>query len=105
MDAGAACSSSPPPTVLVLSGDLDVVAAPQLRQALAEAVLPGSRVVVDATDVEFVDSVGMGVLAAAHRRALAGGGTLVVRAPQERVLRVLRIVGLAGLLEDQAPAR
>ena len=77
-------------------GEVDVSTAPELRQRLQE--LPeGSQVVVDLTDVTFLDSTGLGVLVAALKRVResdAGGDLrLVVTRPQ--VTKVLEVTGLS----------
>ena len=58
------------PSVLKLRGDLDLHTAPGLRERLAALIDAGSlRVVVDLSEVAFMDSTGLGVLVGAARRA------------------------------------
>ena len=88
---------------VVLSGEIDLVSASALWEAL-EPVLEGAkRVVVDLSSVRFIDSTGLSVLVRAHRRLSHNGGVLVVRSPSEMAWRVLRITGLDsifGLTDD-----
>jgi anti-anti-sigma factor len=86
-------------SVVSLSGSFDSAATSPLRQALLEALRAGSTVVVDLREVTFLDSCVLGVLVAAHRRASADSGRLLLVHPPERVLRLLRLTGLTGLLE------
>lgn len=88
-----------PQCVVVLQGDVDVVSAPAVRSTLLPLCSPGAHLLVDVSGVGLVDSVGLGVLVAAQRRLRSTGGALVLQAPQERVLRVLRLAGLSDLLE------
>lgn len=78
--------------VVRLAGDLDLYNAEQVRAALNGA-LDGSpaRLVVDVTEVEFLDSTALGVLIDAHRRA---NGGLRVAHPQDPIRRALQISGL-----------
>jgi anti-sigma B factor antagonist len=86
-------------TVLTVGGEVDLATAPQLHSRLVDLVDDGTgSVVVDLTQVAFMDSTGLGVLLAAHRRARAGGPTIRLVCPQGPVLRVLRLTGLVPAL-------
>jgi anti-sigma B factor antagonist len=78
--------------VVRLGGDLDLYNADGVRSALA-GVIDGSpsRVVVDAAEVEFIDSTALGVLVDAHRK-LAGG--LRIARPQDPIRRALQVSGI-----------
>lgn len=92
-------------TVFVLDGDLDVHSAPLVQQAVAVAVDEGaSDVVLDLAHIDFVDSSGIGVLIACHKRAAGQDGRLIVRSPAPRVARLLEITTLDRVLniEDGA---
>jgi anti-anti-sigma factor len=85
--------------VLVLSGELDVVSAPELQQHLAEVLSEShDRVMLDLNGLTFVDSAGVSVLIRAKQRAQADGRTLVLRRPTEQLERVFALVGLADWL-------
>lgn len=93
------------PTVVRPSGYLDVDAEPSFRTDVLDAVdgAPGAPdVVVDLSDVAFMDSTGMAVLATGHVRAQARGGRLVVVHPPRIVERAMRLMGLEALLEAAA---
>lgn len=85
--------------VIELSDDLDVYSAPRLRDALMDLHRGGrSLVIVDMSDLDFMDSSGLGVLIGGVKRArLAGGALVVVRAP-ERILKIFRITGVVKVL-------
>jgi anti-sigma B factor antagonist len=86
-------------TVVTASGQLDVATAPSFRQDLIEAQYGGAtQVVLDLTDVEFLDSFGIGVLVGAARRARTHGGAFVVVCGHERTRHVLEVAGVADLL-------
>ncbi len=80
-------------------GEIDSSSAPVMRQHL-DAVLDGNvrELTVDLDGVTFLDSAGLCVLAAAHRRAVAGDVTMRVLASSRAVIRPLQITGLWTVL-------
>jgi anti-sigma B factor antagonist len=84
--------------VVTISGEVDLVTASDLRQALGEALLISPRLVVDVGAVTFIDSTGLSALADAHRRAHDAGGALIVRHPSPMLKRLLEITRLDTLL-------
>ncbi|MFC4132098.1 STAS domain-containing protein [Hamadaea flava] len=77
-----------------LIGSAQVAGFQQTRDQLAAAVDRGGHVVVEMSQVPFVDSAGIAVLVNARRRAHAAGGTLWLRDVQPAVGRVLQVMGL-----------
>lgn len=87
-----------------LRGECDLDAASQLRDTLLGAISTGtSDVVVDASQVTFVDAATIGVLIAARNALRSQSRHLTLRAPSERVLRVLDLCGLGQLAGDGSP--
>lgn len=90
-----------PGQLLVLEGRLDVVAAADVRLALADAVAEGSGdLVLDLAGVQAVDPTGLGVLVGAHRRAGRSGRTLVLRDVSPAAARLLRRTRLDRVLRQ-----
>jgi anti-anti-sigma factor len=81
--------------VIRLTGELDVSTAPELDQVLEAAVTQGGPVLVDLTDLTFMDSTGIHAFLKAAR-SLQGRGCLILHGEQERVRRVLDLVGISG---------
>jgi anti-sigma B factor antagonist len=70
--------------VLVLRGEADLHVAPAVRDRLLEAVSSGaSAIVVDLTDVTFVDSMMLGALLGALKRMQGSGEFRVVVSSRE----------------------
>ena len=92
---------------LRVSGELDLLTVPQLRDALAGLGGRDRGVVLDFSGVSFVDSSGLGLLiSTAGRQRPDAGGSLVVRSPSPTVRRLFGIAipdGIPGLvLESDA---
>ncbi|MCA1834727.1 MAG: STAS domain-containing protein [Mycobacteriales bacterium] len=80
---------------LAAFGDIDVVSAPQLREALALLIDNHvQRLLVDLSEVTFIDSAGLEALLAAQRQLVANGGGLEIVACTRWVLRLLRVTEL-----------
>ena len=81
--------------VFELSGSLDIATSPTVRAALTDASERGNhRLVVDLTNVEFLDSTGLGALIGAQRRAKEVDGDVRLVVKEGQILRLLRITGL-----------
>ena len=93
------------PHVLSLAGELDVVSVPQVLDRLPDLVSDASAVVVDLREVSFLDSSGVRLLhRLAHTCAAAGTGLRVVAPPECRARRVLDIVGMTLIVDDDLDA-
>jgi anti-sigma B factor antagonist len=80
--------------VVSLAGELDLYNAPQLRTALlAECAAAPQLLVVDLSEVDFIDSTALGVLIEARRR-LGRTDAFRLAAPGLETRRALRISGL-----------
>ncbi len=88
--------------VLVVSGEIDYEACPQLRERIFSHIMAGRRhLLLDLSMVSFIDSMAVGVLVASVARLRqAGNGALVVVCinDNERVLRIFDIAGVASVI-------
>jgi anti-anti-sigma factor len=86
--------------VLPVTGDLDVNGATAAqKRLLGLALRPGDQLVLDLSDVSFMDSTGIRLLLQAREHARRhGAGFVVVRGP-DPVMRVLELVGLDEQLD------
>lgn len=89
--------SEPKGDVMVfrLRGSFDIATAPTARAALLEAADGGKHdIVVDLSQVDFLDSTGLGALIGAYRRAKERGGRVRLVTPDGQIARLLQITGL-----------
>jgi len=83
---------SPTAIVLMLHGEADLHAAPQLRDRLRTAVDGGATgLVVDLTETSFVDSTSLGVLLGALKRQREEGGELRIVVSRPEIRRIFEI--------------
>ena len=81
--------------VVRVSGEVDIQSSPVLDEQL-KAVLDGGHpsLLVDFSEVTFLDSTGLSVLVAGLKRCQGAGGALRLERPRPNVRRVLEITGL-----------
>lgn len=85
--------------VVHLLGRLNMVSAPKLRAAVVKAVTDGhARLVIDLSDVEFIDSSGLGALVSGLKTTRQAGGDLRIAAPNEQVRLVLQLTNVERVL-------
>jgi anti-anti-sigma factor len=84
---------------LQLCGELDVATAPVLRERLASAFSARpAELVLDVSELEFVDSSGLGMLLSAQKRSLEGGVALSICGAGPQLSQLLVITGLVEVL-------
>lgn len=80
---------------VVARGEVDARTAPNLGVALDALIGAGATLVVlDACDVEFIDSSGLRVIVQAGRKLSDAGGRLLIEGMSGAVQRVLEVSGL-----------
>jgi anti-sigma B factor antagonist len=83
-------------TVLEISGRLALGRESQRIETMVEELSNkgSSRVVLDLTGVDYIDSAGIGMLALAAGKMKEAGGTMAIVAPEGRVLQLLNLTQL-----------
>jgi len=85
--------------VLEVQGEVELHNAPKLRAQLHLLCgSPNPHVIVDLSQVSFIDSTGIGVLVGALKRAREASGDLIIVGAKDRVHRIFEITGLLGAL-------
>lgn len=83
--------------MLTLHGELDVSSSPVLEDEFHRVEGPG-LLVVDLTQLEFLDSTGLGVLVKHHQHRRDAGSRLVLIEGGGQVRRLLELTGLVDQL-------
>ena len=80
--------------VVSVGGEVDLGTAHELSEAALEAMRSiGPTLVLDLSGVTFMDSTGLKVLLAVHKRAELAGGRMVLAGANRSVTRVVSITG------------
>ena len=83
------------PTTVVLIGEIDISTSGRVREALIAISSSGeNKVVIDMTNVTFMDSTGLAALVGPLKRFRSMNGEIVLRSPASGVKKVLEITGL-----------
>jgi anti-sigma B factor antagonist len=95
----ASCADGPGFTRVTLSGELDLAAAPQLADALAEVPDRTAVVILDLSELTFMDSTGLHLIVSARARLADAGCRLVLVPGSHQVQRIFEITGTKHHLE------
>lgn len=89
--------------LLAIHGEVDIATAPLFQTALAQAAESGrGPVVLDLTDLKFIDASGIRVIVTARRLLRERRGDLSIRSAAPLVRRMFSIVELDDLLEQDS---
>jgi anti-sigma B factor antagonist len=87
-------------SVVTVTGEIDMLGAPRLRQILLGCLSEsGADVVADLDGITFLASTGLGVLVEAGQHATARGSELRLVCASRAVLRPLELTGLNQVFE------
>ena len=96
---GAQVSRSNGQAYVRVRGEIDLYTAPQLWETI-DGMIAGTphELVVDLSDVTFIDSTGLSVLVRAHKRLRPVNGRVIVRGAADQVYMALEVTKLNSLL-------
>lgn len=84
--------------VAAVHGEIDIATVDDLREALHSLIDGGARhLVVDLSQVSFIDSTGLGVLVGARRKVEVRDGSFSIAGANPRLVKLFRITGLTGV--------
>jgi anti-anti-sigma factor len=85
--------------VFRLRGEIDGQTCSKLDIAAGAPADAGRTVVLDLSEVSFVDSAGLRTMVGLDRRAKAAGGSLELRSPNPTLTRLLELTSLDRLFD------
>lgn len=83
--------------VLTVAGDVDLAAHARFEADVETSWTASEDLVIDCSQVTFLDSMGLRVLVRTWHRAAESGREFALAAPSECVVRVLELAGVTGL--------
>jgi anti-sigma B factor antagonist len=87
------------------TGELDLATQGEFRAQMVDLLVAGHvHLVLDLSEIGFIDSTGLGALIGIRRRAHALRGSLVLVCPPESVMRLFTIVGLEKVFDIRPDA-
>ncbi len=86
-------------TVIHVRGEIDMATCERLRDAVEPHLGPKQTIVLDLSEVRFMDSSSLRVLEQARGTLTADGGSLILRNPSEAARRLLTMARAERLLE------
>lgn len=84
-------------TIVSVEGEVDVFTAPQLKKAILNCLgidVSQPQIVVNLTDVGYLDAAGLNVLVGGLKRCRQNAGELSVVCPNPRIKRLFEITKL-----------
>jgi anti-anti-sigma factor len=100
---GISCSRTGRSIVVTLRGELDLFSRPHLERELKRVERDGlERMVVDLSQLDFMDGAGMHALLGARRRATAAGRQFRLRRGPRDVHRLFVLAGVEPLFSFEA---
>ena len=86
--------------LVAVTGEIDLFTAGELKARLTAAIETGrSRIVVDLSEVTFIDSSSLGVLIGAHKQLMRSNGGLVIVCHDRTMMNTFKITGLDKVFE------
>lgn len=83
-----------------LSGELDEGSATLVRSELDEAISIGEirKVVIEMSELKFMDSTGIGVLLGRYKKLSAVGVPIFIANPSKTIDKILTLSGVYGIM-------
>ena len=85
---------------VTLLGEIDHHSAVRVRTEIDEKIssFRPKRTVIDLSKIEFMDSSGLGLIMGRYMKMQAIGGTLILKNPNERMIKIFKLAGLEKIV-------
>ena len=87
---------------VILAGNVFVEEAKKIREVLNELIIKGQKsILIDLTQVDYIECVGMGMLVSVQKKALQIGGGIKVKGIQRLLKKQFELNGMVKAFEIQ----
>ena len=85
---------------VTLKGEIDHHSAVNIRCALDAEIarLCPQKTILDLSEIEFMDSSGLGLIMGRYSLMQRMGGTLTLKKPNERIVKIFELAGLGRMI-------
>lgn len=89
--------------IVTVSGELDHHKASKLRTEIDKSFTSDVKsIIFDFSELDFMDSSGIGMIMGRYKKVRAVGGVLIIAAAKPQVKRILKISGLMNIVRLEA---
>jgi anti-anti-sigma factor len=89
-------------TTVRATGRIVLTTTPTLENTLRDLIVEGERVVLDVTNVDYIDSAGLGALVSVYMHARRTKCDLKIANPKQRIRDLFTRSGLASVFEGSS---
>jgi stage II sporulation protein AA (anti-sigma F factor antagonist) len=85
---------------IILRGEIDHHSAVRVRTEIDEKIslMRPKKAIMDLSQIDFMDSSGLGLIMGRYMKMQAIGGVLLLREPNDRILKIFKLAGLEKIV-------
>ena len=85
---------------ILVGSDMDLYTVPALKEEIMSSIAETKAdIYLDATNMGYIDSTGLGVLVSALNRVKEYGGKITIKGLKPHIRRIFHLTGLDGAFE------
>ena len=88
-------------TMIQISGDIDGKTAPEVQQQISAQIQPGSKVLLDMSQVDYMSSAGLRMLLSTYRQISNNDGRIVLVGLSEEIEDTMSATGFLSFFTTQ----
>ncbi|WKY47026.1 STAS domain-containing protein [Eubacteriaceae bacterium ES3] len=85
---------------VTIKGEVDIYSVDQFRESIEKSInQKKSKIILDCTELSYIDSTGMGVLIEMRNKTRELGQNMIVKNPRPNVKKLLALTGVDKIIE------
>ena len=86
--------------VVTIKGEVDIYSVDQFRKSIEKSInQKTSKIILDCTDLSYIDSTGMGVHIEMRNKTMEMGQKIVMKNPKPNIKKLLSLTGVDKIIE------